>query len=264
MGNIEILDLHHDSVELKMHYEEPYFIFKNKFHNVVEERFEKFNELFGCGLSFDFDILEDFSHRNTKIIINNVHMNHLNLFKFNIILNFFNNEIKEYILNDNILQLASFSNIKDETLFDLKSDMLAELNEITNILNSEAIFNIFTDFSIFTYDLKNNTDSFIKIHVENSFLCNHRLFNNNLDQFMKKFKHCSLQYQPNEICFGSYLRKNLNNLEFNKIKLIRDKGPSMFAVYYDDIDDLGLIAKIKNILRNRKFTDSRCFVFNDV
>lgn len=264
MKNIEILDLHHDSVELKTYYEEPYFIFKNKFHNVVEERFEKFNELFGCGLSFEFDILEDFSDRNTKIIINNVHMNHLNLFKFKIIVNCFNNEIKEYILNDNILQLASFSNIKNETLFDLKSDMLAELNKITNTLNSEAIFNIFTDFSIFTYNLKNKIDSFIKIHVENSFLCNYRLFNNNLDQFMQKFKQCSLQYQPNEICFSSYLKKNLNNLEFNKIKLIRDKSQSGFIVYYDDIDDLALIEKIKHILRNRKFTDSKCFLFNDI
>lgn len=265
MKNIEILDLNNKYIEIKKHNNVEYQILKDKFKIEATSRIHKFNSLFNCVTDFNFDIIKDFEERNKKLIISSLHhTNNLNLFDFNIYINTFNSNIEDYILNDNILQLACFKGVNETILYNLKKDMLQDLSKISNQLNNNGLFDILTDISIFDYDFNNGNDYIIKIHTETHALCDRNLFNKLLDVFKKKYP-CKINYIRDEIIFGSYIQNQLSSQDFELLKNIRDKSSSNFVIFYDDIKKKELRDKVISIISKcSAFDVKECFAFNDM
>lgn len=245
------------------YYNEKYEELNDSFKNVVSERIEILKQKFNIEASYSFDIKSDFQERNMGVIISYAnHTYFLNLFNFEIILNNYNNDIKNYILGDNILQLATIIKNK-EIVLDLKSNIKKELDVFSSKIDNKVIFNMLTTipFDDSDYYFENNKQSFIQIHFERCLTSNKEKFDNLLKEFGKKYD-CIISYIANEIIFGSYLQKHLTPTEYSQLKKIRDKNSMNAAVFYSDISNQVLKEKVYNIIK--KYTMSTGFGFNDV
>lgn len=247
------------------YYNSIYEKLRDEFDKNIKERIKNIKEVYNIDeISYKFNIKNDFSERNMDLIISNSnHWSYLNFFKFIIITNKFNEEIKQYILNDNILQLAEIQNIDNQIIFDLKSEITRELNSITQEMDNKVLFNIFTAINIYEPDFFNNNKTLIKIHFERCVTSDKFKLDRLLNNFSFK-KNCSILYIKNGIIFGSSFQKILDLKYFTEIKKIRDKKGMCYAIFYSDIKDLDLRSIVhKAFIQHSLFPKSEGFAFND-
>lgn len=247
------------------YYNSIYEKLREEFEKNIKERIKKIKEVHDIDeISYKFDIKTDFMERNMDLIISNSnHWSYLNLFKFIIITNKFNEDIKNYIFNDNILQLAEIQNIDKKIIFDLKSEITRELLLITEKMDNKVLFNIFTAINLYELDFFNNNKSLINIHFERCITSDKSKFDKLLNDFSFK-NNCSILYIPNEIIFGSSLEKLLDPKNFTEIKKIRDKNGMCYAIFYSDIKDNDLSSLVhKAFIKYSMFPNSTGFGFNN-
>lgn len=235
---------------------------KNSFDLIVKNKIVELNNKFNSNATYHFNLEKDFKSRNTDIIISySTHRYHLNLFYFEIKIDDYSKAIEDYILNDNILQLATIRDSHNSICLDLKENILKELNCISAKMNHKALFNILSNISIYDpYDY-NNGGPLIQIHFERCMTSDKILFDSLLNIFQSN-NMSEMTYITNEIIFGSHLKNILTHEQFEVIKTIRDKMDH--AVFYSNIKDVELKEKLqKNINTASFFENTEGFGFNN-